>query len=101
MTVDLPGTELGQVTLNRAVIQKGLDKQLVYYWFEGRGRQMSKDYLIRYHTVADSMTLNRTDGGLVRVITPILEGEPEAAADARAQRFLAATADRLHRFIPE
>ena len=47
------------------------------------------------------MTMNRTDGGLVRVITPILDGEPEAAADARAQRFLAATADRLHRFIPE
>ena len=101
VTVDLPGTEMGAVTLNRAVIQKGLEKQLVYYWFEGRGRQMSKDYLIRLHTVADSMTLNRTDGGLVRVITPILADEPEAAADARAQRFLAATVDRLHRFIPE
>ena len=37
----------------------------------------------------------------MRVITPILPDEPEAAADARAQRFLAATVDRLHRFIPE
>jgi exosortase D (VPLPA-CTERM-specific) len=101
VTVELPGTRLGQVTLNRAVIQKGLDKQLVYYWFEGRGRQMSDDFLTRFHTVADSMTMNRTDGGLVRVITPILPEESESAADARAQRFLAAVVDRLPRFIPE
>lgn len=101
VTVDLPGTQMGAVTLNRAVIQKGLEKQLVYYWFEGRGRHMSHDFMTRFYTVADSMTMNRTDGGLVRLITPILGEETEAEADARLQRFLAATADRLRRFIPE
>ncbi len=99
--VDLAGAGLGTVTLNRAVIQKGLEKQLVYYWFEGRGRHMSHDFMTRFHTVIDSMTLNRTDGGLVRVITPILDDEPVAEADARARRFLLAAADRLQRFIPE
>jgi EpsI family protein len=74
---------------------------LVYYWFEGRGRHMSHDFMTRFYTVADSMTMNRTDGGLVRLITPILGEETEAEADARLQRFLASTADRLHRFIPE
>ena len=101
VAVDLPGTRLGQVTLNRAVIQKGLDRQLVYYWFEGRGRQMSDDFLTRFHTVADSMTMNRTDGGLVRAITPILAEETDADADARLRRFLASVVDRLPRFIPE
>jgi exosortase D (VPLPA-CTERM-specific) len=99
--VDLSGTRLGAITVNRAVIQKGLERQLVYYWLEGRGRRMSQDFLARFHTVADSVRLNRTDGGLVRVITPILPEEPVAAADARAQAFLRVLADRLHRFIPE
>ncbi|MBA3325466.1 MAG: VPLPA-CTERM-specific exosortase XrtD, partial [Rhodobacteraceae bacterium] len=99
--VDLAGTRLGRITLNRAVIQKGLEKQLVYYWFEGRGRRMSNGFMTRLYTVLDSATLNRTDGGLVRVITPILSEETEADADARARGFLMATADRLHRFIPE
>ena len=99
--LDLAGTRLGAVTVNRAVIQRGLDRQLVYYWYEGRGRRMTQDFVVKYHTLADSMALNRTDGGLVRVITPILPEEPEGAADARAQRFLMATADQLHRFIPE
>ena len=64
------------------MIQKGLEKQLVYYWFEGRGRHMTNDFAAKFHTVADSMTRGRTDGGLVRLITPIGEGG-EAAADAR------------------
>jgi len=99
--VDLTGTRLGNVTLNRAVVQKGLEKQLVYYWFEGRGRRMHHDFMTRFRTVTDSATMNRTDGGLVRVITPVLPDETVEAADERARRFLLATADRLHRFIPE
>ena len=86
--------------VNRAVIQQGLDKQLVYYWFEGRGRRETNDFAAKFHTVADSMTRGRTDGALVRVITPI-GTEGEAAADARLQRFLAGTVDRLDRFVPE
>ena len=83
------------------MIQKGLEKQLVYYWFEGRGRHMTNDFAAKFYTVADSMTRGRTDGGLVRLITPIGPTGGEAAADARLQRFLAAGVDRLPRFIPE
>ena len=98
--VALPGTRFGTFTLNRAVIQKGLERQLVYYWFEGRGRRITNDFAAKFHTVADGLTRGRTDGGLVRVITPI-GADGEAAADARLQRFLAASVDRLPRFIPE
>ena len=83
------------------MIQRGTERQLVYYWFEGRGRRMHHDFLTRFRTVTDSMTLNRTDGGLVRVVTPLLPGEEEAAADARLRRLLLALGDRLNRFIPE
>ena len=100
VTVDLPGTRTGRVTLNRAVIQKGLDQQLVYYWFEGRGRQMTSDFAAKFLTLSDSLRTGRTDGGLVRLITPIDKDGP-AAADARLRRFLAASIDRLPRFIPD
>ena len=42
--ISLPSTRDGGLTLNRAVIQKGLEEQLVYYWFEGRGRRLSHDF---------------------------------------------------------
>jgi exosortase D (VPLPA-CTERM-specific) len=98
--VRLPGTAAGSLRLNRAVIQKGLDRQLVYYWFEGRGRQLTNDFAVKFHTLGDGLTRGRTDGGLVRLITPIGAGG-EAAADARLAAFLAGTVDSLPRFLPE
>ncbi len=83
------------------MIQKGLDRQLVYYWFEGRGRQLTGDFAAKFYTMADSVTRGRTDGGLVRLITPIGPDEAVAEADARLQRFLAAAVAPLPRFIPD
>ena len=100
VAVALPGTELGGLRLNRAVIRKGLETQLVYYWFEGRGRQLTNDFAAKFSAMADSLRFGRTDGGLVRLITPVGEGG-EAAADARLQGFLAAIADRLPRYLPD
>jgi exosortase D (VPLPA-CTERM-specific) len=101
VTVALPGTALGRLTVNRAVIQKGLERQLVYYWFAGRGRQLTGDFAAKFATVADGLTRGRTDGGLVRVITPIGPDDGTAAADARLAAFLAASVDLLPRFIPD
>jgi exosortase D (VPLPA-CTERM-specific) len=102
LRLDLPGTGFGPLTLNRAVIQKGLDKQLVYYWFEGRGRHLTNDFAAKFYTMADSITRGRTDGGLVRVITPIdAAAGGEDAADARLQAFLGQSLDRLPPFLPE
>ena len=97
--IGLPGSRIGSVPANRVVIQKGTEKQLVYFWFEGRGRHMTNDFAAKFYSLADNLTRGRTDGGLVRLITPIGEGG-EAAADARLQRFLAVGIDRLNRFLP-
>lgn len=98
--LDLPGSGIALFAVNRAVIQKGLDRQLVYFWFEGRGRHVTNDVAAKLYTMADSLTRGRTDGGLVRVITPI-DAAGEAAADARLQAFLAQGLARLPRFLPE
>jgi exosortase D (VPLPA-CTERM-specific) len=101
MTVSMDGTVYGEFTLNRAVIQNGLSQQLVYYWFEQRGRRVTNDYLAKATVVWDSLTMGRTDGALVRFVTPIGEGESEADADARLQRMMADLLPRLPSFIPE
>ncbi|WP_210528791.1 VPLPA-CTERM-specific exosortase XrtD [Rubellimicrobium arenae] len=99
--VSMPGTVYGDFVLNRAVIQKGLTKQLVYYWFEQRGKRMTNDYLAKASVVWDSLTMGRTDGAMVRFVTPIGQDESEAEADARIQRLMAQVLPRLPAFIPE
>ena len=99
--VDMPGTVYDSFMVNRAVIQKGLSKQLVYYWFEQRGDRMTNDFLAKMDVVRDSLLRGRTDGALVRFVTPIEPNETEAEAEARMQRFMAELLPRLPRYVPE
>ena len=98
--VNLPDTPYGSFMVNRAVIQKGMSKQLVYYWFEQRGKRMTNDYLAKASVVWDSLTRGRTDGALVRFVTPIASNESEADADARLQRMMTLGLKTLPRFVP-
>jgi exosortase D (VPLPA-CTERM-specific) len=99
-TVTLPGTPYGTFQVNRAVIQKGLSKQLVYYWFEQRGKRMTNDVLAKVSVIADGVMLGRTDGALVRFTTPINSNETEADAEARLQRLMGLAMAKLPRFLP-
>ena len=99
--VSIPGTIYGDFMVNRAVIQKGTSKQLVYYWFEQRGRRMTNDYVAKFTVVWDSLTRGRSDGALIRFVTPISPTETEADADARLQRFMALSLKPMPRFVPE
>ena len=87
------------VPVNRAVIQKGLNRQLVYYWFDQAGRRLASDYAAKLWLVWDAYERGRTDGALVRLITPILPGEAEADADARLQALMAEVLPELPPFI--
>jgi len=86
--------------LNRAVIQKGQDRMLAYYWFEQHGRHTAWDFAAKMYLLWDSLTVGRTDGALVRLITPILPNETEAEAEVRLQAMFLETTDVLPRFVP-
>jgi EpsI family protein len=68
------------VRVNQFVIQKGLDRQLVLYWYQGRGRVVANEYTNKALLMLDAARLHRTNGGLVRLITPI----ETTAGDAKA-----------------
>ena len=99
--LEMPDTAFGNFAVNRAVIRKGMEEQLVYYWFEQRGRRITNDFVAKMTVVYDSLTIDRTDGAIVRFITPINPSEPEGAADARLKEFIQQTIPTLPRFIPE
>ncbi len=85
---------------NRVIIQKGSNRDLVYYWFDERGRTIADEYWAKWYLLLDSITKNRTDGALVRLITEINPDETEADADRRLQSFMDAALPRLTAFLP-
>ena len=90
------------VSVNRYVIQKGLDKQVVLYWYQSHGRVVASDYWSKVYLVLDSIRLNRTDAALVRVIAPFDESSPapEAAAERAAVGFATTIYPLLGSYLP-
>lgn len=86
--------------INRAVIQKGTNRMLAYYWFEQHGRHVAWDFAAKFYLLYDGITMGRTDGALVRLITPIVRGETEEEAEARLKQMFKETVGVLPRFVP-
>ena len=76
----IPLTDSRKIVVNDYVIQKDLNRQLVFYWYQGRGRVIASEYAGKFWMVADAISHNRTDGALVRLVTPMNDGETQARA---------------------
>jgi exosortase D (VPLPA-CTERM-specific) len=88
------------IPYNRVVIEKESSRQLVYYWFVQRGRNVANEYWSKWYLLFDSVTRNRTDGALVRLTTPLSPNETERQADARLQSFIRDVQPNLKSYLP-
>jgi exosortase D (VPLPA-CTERM-specific) len=86
--------------LNRVIMGKNSAKELVYYWFEERGRKIENEWWSKAYLLADAIFQNRTDGALVRLTTPIYPGEIESDADKRLQGFIRDFVPLLSQYLP-
>ena len=87
--------------VNRAIIEHGDQRQLVYYWFQERGRILTDENLVKWYLFWDGLTRNRTDGALVRLVAPLPRDVEVSAVDARLQGFVSLVAPQLSPFIPD
>ena len=86
--------------LNRVIMSKGTNRELVYYWFEERGLKIANEYVSKLYLLKDAILKNRTDGALVRLTTQIFPGEQESDADKRLQQFMQTLMPNLTGFLP-
>jgi EpsI family protein len=76
-------------------------RQFVIYWYQAHGRSVANEYLAKVYLAVDAIRMNRTDGALVRVITPIAPSESASEARMRAEGFTKQIAGFLPRFVPD
>jgi len=91
-----------EILVNRYVIRKGLDEQVVLYWYQSHGRVVANEYRSKVFMIYDAVRLNRTDAALVRVVSPQLSSEAGAQERAgnRAVEFVKAIYPFLGRYLP-
>lgn len=87
--------------VNRFVIGRGEYKQVVYYWFQQRGKTIASEYAVKWHMLIDSIETGRTDGALVRLTASLKPHEDIEAADKRLLDFSRQATPLLPDYIPE
>jgi exosortase D (VPLPA-CTERM-specific) len=98
--VTITGPAAQTFNVNRAIIQKGYERQLVYYWFDGRSRKLTNDYVAKGFTVLDSISTGRSDGALIRVVTPMGKTETVESAGERLAQFLSLALAPMNKYVP-
>jgi EpsI family protein len=98
---DVPLGPGRSMRINRAFMEKSGQKELTYYWFAMRGRTLTNLYQVKLYTFWDALTKHRTDGALVRLITPVYEKETVQEAETRLREFTKEIVPVLREYIPE
>jgi EpsI family protein len=100
--IDVPiGDDRRPVQVNQVIVQKGAERHMVLYWYQSQGRVVASEYWSKFYMVYDAIRTNRSDGALVRVVTPMSSGQhDDAAAEHRAVGFVQTLFPHLGRYLP-
>jgi EpsI family protein len=98
VTLSLPGH--APFPANRYVIAKGEDRMLVLYWYLSHNRAVASEYWAKFYLVTDAMRLNRSDGSLIRVTTPLRQGESIDEAQQRLTSLAGNLTPVIDRYVP-
>ena len=97
--LDLPGLPVHPAYVNRLIIAKGDARQLVYYWYQERGRVIADDWRKIVDLFWDRATRRRSDGSLIRFTVPLLQGD-EARAERTLQDLARQVVAKLPSYVP-
>ena len=86
---------------NRLIIENGDYRQLVYYWYDQRGRKVANEFVMKFWLIVDAVTRKRSDGAMIRLITPINAGMTVSDADEKLQGLVGRVEAFLPAYVPE
>ena len=90
-----------RVEVNEVLVQQGEERQMALYWYQERGRVVASEYTSRALMVLDAIRSGRTDGALVRVMTPAgLDASQDDDARLRLRNFVETVFATLDGYLP-
>lgn len=98
--IELTRPDGSPMPVNRYVVTKSGERQLVLYWFQAHGRTVASEWSAKHYLISDSIRMNRSDGGMVRLMTPMLHGESREDAEARMMKLGSQFLPMLDTYIP-
>lgn len=75
-------------------------RELMLYWYQGRGRYVYNEYIDKFYTVFDKITRRRSDGAIIRITVPSTKDEETEKLEKMVD-FSRLVAENLADFVPE
>ncbi|HET9065624.1 MAG TPA: EpsI family protein [Gemmatimonadales bacterium] len=97
--VDVPSTRFGSVGINRYELVREQERAIVFYWYQGRGRVASNEYLVKYQLLRDAALRGRTEEAIVRIVVPVI-GDDVDSADRIGRELAGPLIDDVERVLP-
>jgi len=95
--IAIPGDPSTRISANRYLIEKGADRQVVLYWFQGRGRVVANDVQATLFLAYDTLRGRGSDETLVRINAHVRGSAHNTLA--YEVRFVQQFYPLLHRFL--
>jgi len=91
----------GTLTVNRYLVERAGNRDLVLYWYQSCGRVIASEYWAKFYLMINLIRWNRSDGGFVRIVTPVIPNEALSGAQQRAVAFADKIVPQLDAYIPD
>lgn len=98
--IPVQGRDGATISINRYIVARGADRDLVFYWYQAHDRITPSEYWAKIFLVTDAIRMNRTDGALIRVATPVRGPGNEGAAESETLTFVHQVLSLLDAYIP-
>ncbi|MEW6221239.1 MAG: VPLPA-CTERM-specific exosortase XrtD [Thermodesulfobacteriota bacterium] len=88
------------IPVRTMLLERDGSRLLASYFFAQRGRFLTSPWQNKLALIEDALTRRRTDGALVRIELPLLEGEDVATAQPQLTAFLRLVWPLLPEYVP-
>lgn len=95
-----PGTDGASTsTISEMIIRRGNEYQVVFYWYQNRGRIIASEYFEKIYQVLDAIFKSRRDGSFVRIMASVT-GDDIAATEDDLKEFSEMVMTQLKDHLP-
>lgn len=94
----IPVAHAAPIRVNSYLVERGWQRDLVLYWYQGRGRVLRSELWGKWYQIWDGLLRHRSDEALVRIVSPVRGSA--AHARARAIAFAGRVYPDLRAYIP-
>lgn len=94
--IDLPSKKM---VASKMIVEKGLRKEVVLYWYQSGNRVIANEYLQRLYFIWDAIRYDKTNAAFIRFTSPVIDNDYAKTIQLEVE-FIKKVIPILNNFLP-